>query len=60
MMKQWEYKVVTIATNAVLTAKQYEKAAQEFEAQLNELGADGWEMVQCADGFFFFKREKNG
>lgn len=60
MMKQWEYKVVTIATNTVLTAKQYEKAAQEFEAQLNELGADGWEMVQRADGFFFFKREKNG
>ena len=30
MMKQWEYKVVTIATNAVLTAKQYEKAAQEL------------------------------
>ena len=60
MMKQWEYKVVTIATNADLTAKQYEKAAQEFEAQLNELGADGWEMVQRADGFFFFKREKNG
>lgn len=59
MMKQWEYKVVTIATNAVLTAKQYEKAAQEFEMQLNKLGADGWEMVQRADGFFFFKREKN-
>ena len=60
MMKQWEYKVVTIATNAVLTTRQYEKAAQEFEMQLNELGADGWEMVQRADGFFFFKREKNG
>ena len=60
MKRQREYKVVTIATNAVLTAKQYEKAAQEFEAQLNELGADGWEMVQRADGFFFFKREKNG
>ena len=28
MMKQWEYKVVTIATNAVLTAKQYEKAGR--------------------------------
>lgn len=59
MMKQWEYKVVTIATNMVLTAKQYDKAAQEFEARLNGLGADGWEMVQRADVFFFFKREKN-
>ena len=58
-MKQWEYKVVTIATNMVLTAKQYDKAVQEFEARLNELGADGWEMVQRVDGFFFFKREKN-
>ncbi len=58
-MKRWEYKVVTIATNATLTTKQYEKAAQEFEERLNALGAEGWEMVQRADGFFFFKREKN-
>lgn len=57
-MKKWEYKVVTIATNTMLTTKQYEKTAQDFEAQLNALGGEGWELVQRVDGFFFFKREK--
>ena len=56
-MKKYEYKVITIATSLALGTKQYEKIAQEFEIQLNELGADGWELVQRIDGFFFFKRE---
>lgn len=57
-MKQYEYKVAVIATRAPLTTKGYEGAAREFEAQLNELGDQGWELVQRMDGFFFFKREK--
>ncbi len=40
-----------------ITTKQYEKTAQEFEMKLNELGSEGWELVQRIDGFFFFKRE---
>jgi len=56
-MKKFEYKVVTIRTSLPITTKHYEKAAQEFEARLNNLGADGWELVQCIDGLFFFKRE---
>ena len=43
-MKKYEYKVITIATSLALGTKQYEKIAQEFEMQLNELGADGWEL----------------
>ncbi len=27
--------------------------------QLNELGADGWELVQRMDGFFFLKKKLN-
>ena len=57
-MKKYEYKVVTIATTMVMSTKQYEKTAQEFEAQLNELGMEGWELVQRMDSFFFFKRER--
>ena len=57
-MKKYEYKVITIATTMVMSKKQYEKTAQELEAQLNELGMEGWELVQRMDGFFFFKRER--
>lgn len=41
-MKKYEYKVIAIATALALNVKHYEKTAKEFEAQLNELGADGW------------------
>ncbi len=56
-MKKFEYKVITIPASIPLGAKGYEKIAYEFETALNELGAEGWELIQRADGFFFFKRE---
>ena len=56
-MKKYEYKVITIATTLAMNTKQFEKTAQEIEAQLNKLGSDGWELVQRKDSFFFFKRE---
>lgn len=56
-MKKYEYKVITIPTNLAINTRQYEKIAQEFETKLNELGANGWELIQRMDGFFFFKRE---
>ena len=56
-MKQYEYKVIAIATAIPVTTKGYEKVAQEFETQLYALGRAGWELVQRTDGLFFFKRE---
>ena len=55
-MKQFEYKVIAPAVNLALTTRQYEQQAQELENLLNTLGAEGWELVQKADGFYFFKR----
>ena len=58
-MKQFEYKVIAPAVNLALTTRQYEQQAQELEKLLNTLGAEGRELVQKADGFYFFKREKS-
>ncbi len=44
-MKKFEYKVVSIPTSIPLGVKGYEKIATEFENALNELGAEGWELV---------------
>ena len=57
-MKKFEYKVISIPTSIPLGAKGYEKIATEFETALNNLGAEGWELVQRADGFFFSSKEK--
>ena len=56
-MKKFEYKVISIPTSIPLGTKGYGNVAAEFETSLNKLGAEGWELVQRADGFFFFKRE---
>lgn len=56
-MKKFEYKVITIPTSIPIGIKSFEKIADEFETTLNQLGAEGWELVQRMDGYFFFKRE---
>ncbi len=56
-MKKFEYKAVTVPMSIPVTTKQYEKIAQELEAQLNNLGADGWELIQHKGRCFLFKRE---
>lgn len=56
-MKQFEYKVIAIPTRIPITNKQYDEIALDFQQQFNALGLEGWELVDRADGFFFFKRE---
>ena len=56
-MKRFEYKVSPIVTSLAMRTKQFEKIAQEFEVSLNQLGPEGWELVQRIDGYFFSKRE---
>ncbi len=56
-MKRFEYKVIPIGTLIAITAKQNENAARELEKMLNDLGKDGWELIEQKDGFFFLKRE---
>ena len=58
-MNQCEYKVLAPAVNRALPTRLDEQQAQELEKLLNTLGAEGWELVQKADGFYFFKREKS-
>lgn len=52
-MKKFEYKVLTIAVNFAITTSQYVAQAKEIEDQLNELGKEGWELVQKRDAMFF-------
>ena len=56
-MKKFEYKVISVPRTIPIGAKGYEKMVTEFETNLNKLGAEGWELVQRADDFLFFKRE---
>ena len=56
-MKKFEYKVISVPRAIPIGAKGYEKMVTEFETNLNKLGAEGWELVQRADDFLFFKSD---
>lgn len=55
-MKKFEYKMVNLKSK--LSFKEDEKIAYQ-EEQLNELGAEGWELVefQLMTGLAVFKKE---
>ncbi len=42
-MEKYEYKQFTVETTGIFTSK----ITQEFVGHLNELGNDGWELVQA-------------
>jgi hypothetical protein len=41
-MTLWEYRVLTLGSNVFSTLKD-----EEVEAALNELGAEGWEVIRA-------------
>lgn len=45
-MQKWEYKTLKIKTHGFFGGKIDE---EDLEAQLNEYGEDGWEVVSCFD-----------
>ena len=57
-MVQYEYKVVPKVDTAFINAKGLEKLAQETEALLEEMGTDGWRLVQWSGGLMIFMRER--
>lgn len=55
-MKEFEYKVECLYMKDHNMFRDAH-TVRDLEAQLNMLGMEGWELVYCVDGFFFFKRE---
>lgn len=45
-MEQWEYKTLKFKTGGFLGGK---LDPDEFEAELNMYGSDGWELISCFD-----------
>lgn len=56
-MKRFEYKVVFKGMPAVLSEKKNAELAHTFEQELNQLGTEGWELVQWRNSMLIFKRE---
>lgn len=59
-MKRFQYDVRRDADFLVNDYTQhYGSFAGKLEAKLNEMGAQGWELMPCSiEGHFVFKREK--
>ena len=51
-MKQWEYKTLYINT------VEYVNSDNDEPLNLEQLGRDGWELVQIENSIAFFKRER--
>ena len=67
-MKKYEYKTLEFEANDSLMSKSMHLDSNEVQEVINNLGEEGWELVNSIDyalnGFtskiiLFFKREKN-
>ena len=61
MIKRWEYKI-SLTFKDLMIANNERNAISILENRLNELGDEGWEMMDCRftniGGLMIFKREK--
>ena len=44
---KWEYKTIKMATTGVLVGGKLDES--QFDARLNELGQEGWELAMALD-----------
>lgn len=56
-MPKYEYKVVFKGMPAAFNEKKYIEMAREFEQELNQLSAEGWEFVQWKNSMLIFRKE---
>ena len=60
--EQWEYKVAvppSLGLNQANQAPDVKQMGKNMEAFLNDMGKDGWILVQRAEsGWYYFKRAK--
>lgn len=45
-MERWEYRTIKVTTKGFLGGI---LETQEFDIELNRLGAEGWELISCFD-----------
>ena len=59
MQQKWEYTVIHGAfINLNARAEDQEAGRRAAEQRLNELGNDGWELIQFANSYGIFKRAR--
>ena len=54
-MDKWEYKFVRLYRDKSFGSK--EQLLESQQAQMNDLGLQGWELVYVEDNWFYLKRK---
>ena len=57
MIKKYEYKIVPKELPFIVNTKKISKMTEKIENEINQLGAEEWELVQWKYYVIIFKRE---